>query len=274
MTDLIYLIQMKEKQKNIMIAIVTATLAFLTAYFIFQFSEDKDKDLEKTIIAEKTTQEKPIVTQDLPDETKETPPVVSESPKEIAELIKNKEIDGKNYILSLSNNKKWKKLCLTKSLIRKIVVLTLAVSRDENPSILFKDEDILSKFKVVSGKGKIFLSPHNYERVNFIIEVIKKTPAKNIASFLKSMEKELNLTLKDLGETQTFKSVMNEAVNNVIKRQINVKGLIKLKKKINTYKFVNPKYEKLSPISKIFIRIGEKNSKIIIDYLKKIRENY
>lgn len=188
-------------------------------------------------------------------------PSLDESDSEAKKQINSLTADG-----NLSN---W---FHSEHLIRRGVTFIDGLSRGIQLNKMHKAPTPKSKFLAIKESNKLWLNPENYQRYDYLINVIQAIDSDKLVNIFHQFRPLLEEAYSELGYApKELDNAIISALDQILSAPIN-NGPIELTQESVQYKYANPELEALPSIQKQLLRMGPENTQIIQNKARLLRE--
>jgi hypothetical protein len=190
-------------------------------------------------------------------------PVVLPSLGESDDLVRQ-------LLTAISANPEMARWIAQSGLIQTLTVVTVNVATGESPRphLLF----LAPKTRFVPRRvGRSLVpDPAGFAGYDVMADAITSLDAGATARAYRTVEPLFEVAFKDYGMPEVrFRAMLDRAITNLLAVPV-LKAEVELMPHATTFRYVNPRYEQLSPAQKQFLRMGPRNVKLVQAKLREI----
>jgi hypothetical protein len=171
---------------------------------------------------------------------------------------------------ALSANPELARWIAQSGLIRTLTVVTVNVATGESPRphLLFLAPK--TRFVPTRVGRSLVPDPAGFAGYDVMADAVASLDAGAVAQTYRDLEPLFEVAFKDFGMPDLrFRAMLDRAIANLLAVPV-LKGEVELMPHATTFRYVNPRYEQLSPAQKQFLRMGPRNVKLIQAKLREL----
>lgn len=157
-------------------------------------------------------------------------------------------------------------------LVRRLAVVTDAVTRGEWPRRPLRFLQAPGPFRVIERDGKLYPDPRNATRYEPDLELLESIEPAATARFLELIEPLLGEALAELGLTTSGDLALREAIDAVLETPVEPGPYALVQPKV-FYEYADPAVEARAPFEKQLLRLGPENAARLKTYLRRVKES-
>jgi hypothetical protein len=177
----------------------------------------------------------------------------------------------RRVVAGLTSHPQVVKLLATPGLVRRFVVSVDNVAEGKSPRQNLIALDPRDDFAVSQRGERIYVSPKSYERYDAVADAIASIDVNGVAAAFAELEPRLDQEYRELGyPNRRFREVLSRALERLEGVPVPTEK-VELRPKVKSYRFADPKLEKLAPAEKHLVRMGPENAKRVQAKLRELR---
>lgn len=155
-------------------------------------------------------------------------------------------------------------------LIRRFVAVTDNIARGENPAPHLQDLRPLEKFTIIKKGTTLYIDPESYSRYDLAVTVFSSIDNEKLARLYKESLALLDKAYSELGyPSNEFSATLARAIAVILQVPV-IQGEIRVREKVMSYAYWEPKLERLSVPQKHLLRMGPQNIRKIQAKLRQL----
>lgn len=247
----------KNDKLPLIIALAIAGILACSAFIYFQVIRDMSPA-------------KPDVVTTAPPPPTLSPPIEPEPKMEVPPLDASDEAI-RSLAQALSENPKLAGWLVPENLVRRFVAAVVDVANDESPRPHIGHLEPPAAFRVNEQAGSLAIDTGSYNRYDTIATVLDSIAEERAVELYRGLKPLFDEAYQDLGYPGgDFDVALAKAIDRVLRTPIPA-GRVKVKRRVSTYRFVDPDLEALGPVDKHMIRMGAANARKIQAKLRSLR---
>ena len=177
----------------------------------------------------------------------------------------------RQLVAALSSNPELGRWIAQSDLIRTITVATVNVATGESPRPHLMFLEPKTRFVPTRVGRSLVPDPAGFAGYNVMADALASLDAGATAETYRTTEPLFELAFKDFGMPEVrFRTMVDRAITNLL--AVPVLGAeVELVPHATTFRYLDPRYEKLSPAQKQFLRMGPRNVKLVQSKLREIQ---
>tara|TARA_B100001123_G_scaffold450900_1_gene624869 strand:- start:24162 stop:24992 length:831 start_codon:yes stop_codon:yes gene_type:complete len=238
-------------KRSITIGVILVAVLGITTYWFLQ----EDPEVQQVNLA-------PVVEDPAPPQ--EFPPVEREEPESLLlPDLNTSDRFVRNLLSALSAHPKIAEWLTTKGLVRLFVVTIDNIADGQNPSNHISFLRPTLRFSVTTNSSELKISPESYNRYDLHAAVFDSFSTMGLVKLFQELEPLLDEAYAELGQPDIpFRRTFKRAVTHILETpNINRSPLIE--KGVVFHRYVDPRFEVLSPAQKQFLGMGPGNMQAI-----------
>ena len=182
------------------------------------------------------------------------------------------DAEAKKQVDSLTTNGNLSNWLHSEHIIRRGVTFIDGLSRGLQLNKMHKAPTPKGKFLVVKEGKKLWLNPENYQRYDYLINVIQVIDSDKLVEIFHQFRPLLEEAYGELGHApKKLDNAVISALDQILLAPIH-SDPIELTQESVQYKYASPNLEALPPIQKQLLRMGPKNTQLIQNKARLLRE--
>jgi hypothetical protein len=255
---------------------IAGLIAIVVAVIMYNRQDSSVVEIVETLIKEETVIPEPerevqsrvqresgpvmSVLDDTPVAPEQPLPALNESDQEVLDALSG-----------VTNSGSWLRWFQPEEMVRKLAVIVDSAARGE---VARKDLALPkpgSAFKATEDDQRAWLDQSTYERYDAYINVLDAIDTDALAIVYRYYLPLFEEAYAELGyPDRTFEMSLQEAIEKILATPI-ITGEIELTGKSVAYEFADPELEALPPLAKQIIRMGPKNSEILMGKARELQ---
>ena len=156
-------------------------------------------------------------------------------------------------------------------LIRRFVAAVVDIANDESPRPHVGHLEPAGAFRVIESEGSLRIAPDSYARYDPVAAVLESLDEGRAVELYRRLEPLFDEAYQDLGYPGgDFEVALARAIDRVLDTPIPA-GDVRVKRRVETYRFADPDLEALGPVDKHLIRMGPANARKVKAKLRLLR---
>ena len=243
---------------TIIIGVVLVAVLGIATYWFLQEEPEVQPEIIVPVV------EEPAPPQQLPPvETTEAEPVLLPD-------LNTSDSFVRNLLSALSVHQKIAEWLATEGLVRTFVVAIDNIADGQNPSNHIPFMQPAQRFGVTTNSSELRISSESYNRYDLHTAVFDSISTLGLAKLFQEIEPLLDEAYAELGHPETpFRRTFERALTHILETpNINRSPLVE--KGVVFHRYVDPRFEGLSPAQKQFLGMGPENIQTIKSKLQEI----
>ncbi len=207
------------------------------------------------------------------------PPVPQESPpppEPVAPEIEVPHLDASDQVIrslagTLSEHPRLAATLAPDNLVRRFVAAVVNVANSESPRSHVGHLEPDGAFRVSEREGMLYVDSDSYGRYDTLTSVFDSLDDGQSLRLYRSLKPLFDQAYHELGYPGgDFDDALARAIDRVLLTPV-PEGGVAVKRRVNTYRFVDPQLEALSPVEKHLVRMGPANARKIKSKIRLLR---